>query len=191
MFQNYYFKLFSAATDLPVRKPELGAYRTYEMVNLVSTAGIQVSCLPDLDGCSVSISGFYHGQIKGLLGNGNNEPYDDLTIPNGKIVATEAEFCNSFKIGNCQPVAVPKNDKIPNSPSCNKLFGWDSSLALCYPFVKTDNFKTACALGVASKVKNIEILIAKAYVSACWEHNIPIEVPSEQCKFFVDYTILV
>lgn len=153
------------------------------MIYLVSSAGIIVSCLPDLDGCSVSISGFYHGQTRGLLGNGNNEPYDDLTIANGKIVTNEAEFGNSYKIGNCQPVNVPKRDNVAQSASCNSLFSWESSLRLCYSFVKTDNFKAACAQGVAAKVKNIELLIAKAYVSSCLQHNIPIEVPSELCKF--------
>lgn len=139
--------------------------------------------MPDLEGCSVSISGFYHGQLKGLLGNGNNEPYDDLTIPNGKIVTNDVEFGNSYKIGNCQPITVPKQTKSADNPSCNKLFGWDSSLRLCYPFVNTDNFKSACAQGAASKLKNIENLVAKAYVAACWEHNIPTEVPSSLRKF--------
>lgn len=152
------------------------------MIYLTSTAGITVSCLPDLEGCAISISGFYHGQVRGLLGNGNNEPYDDLTIANGKIVSNEGEFGNSYKIGNCQPVTVPKHDNVQPSSSCNQLFGWDSSMRLCYPFVKTENFKSACAQGVASKVKNIEELIAKAYVAACAEHNIPVGVPSELRK---------
>lgn len=174
----------SAGTELPARKAELAAYRDYEMIYLVSTAGITVSCLPELDGCSIAISGFYHGQLKGLLGNGNNEPYDDLTIPNGKIVTKEAEFGNSYKIGNCQPVNVPKHD-LPEPASCKKLFDWESSLRLCYPFVSTENFKAACAQGKTSKVKNTELLVAKAYVAACWEHSIPVEVPSYLCKYFI------
>lgn len=173
----------SAATELPARKPELAAYRNYEMINLVSTSGITVSCLPDLDGCAVSISGFYHGQVRGLLGNGNNEPYDDLTAATGKIVTKENEFGNSYKIGNCPAVTVPKRDKIPENAKCNQLFGWESSLRFCYPFVSTDNFKAACAQGVTSKVKHIELLVAKAYVAACWEHSIPVLVPSNLCKY--------
>lgn len=155
------------------------------MITLVSTAGVTVNCLPDLEGCSIGISGFYHGQIKGLLGNGNNEPYDDLTIPNGKIVLNEGEFGNSYKIGKCQPVVIPKLDNQGDSSTCNKLFGWESSLRLCYPFVKTDNFREACTQGVNLKVENIELIIAKAYVSSCWEHNIPIEVPAELCELTI------
>lgn len=174
--------IFPAATELPARKPELAAYREYEMINLVSLSGITVTCLPDLEGCGISISGFYHGQVKGLLGNGNNEPYDDLTIPNGKIVTKDADFGNAYKIGNCQPVNVPKHDNVPASKSCDKLFSWESSLRLCYPFVNTENFKAACAQGAVSKVKNIELLIARAYVAACWEHSIPVSVPSDLCE---------
>lgn len=181
---------FLAATELPARKPDLAAYRDYAMIYLVSSAGITVSCLPDLDGCSIAISGFYHGQLKGLLGNGNNEPYDDLTIPNGKIVTKEAEFGNSYKIGNCQPVNVPKHDNIPEHANCKKLFDWESSLRLCYPFVNTENFKAACSQGKASKVKNTELLIAKAYVAACWEHSIPVGVPSNLCKYLISMSKL-
>lgn len=152
------------------------------MINLVSTSGISVSCLPDLDGCAVAISGFYHGQVRGLLGNGNNEPYDDLTTATGKIVTKEDDFGNSYKIGDGPVVTAPKHSKTPENAKCNQLFGWESSLRLCYPFVSTDNFKAACAQGMASKVKHIELLVAKAYVAACWEHSIPVAVPSNLCK---------
>ncbi|KAJ8984123.1 hypothetical protein NQ317_017333 [Molorchus minor] len=175
--------LNNAPAELPTRKPDLSAFRGYNLITLKSTAGVTVHCTPDLIGCSILVSGFYHGQIKGLLGNGNNEPYDDFTIPSGKIVTSEGEFGNSYKIGNCQPVTVPKHQHAEN-PECNKLFSWESSLRYCYPFVKTDNFKMACAHGLAAGVKRTEEAIAKAYVAACQQRNIPVSVPHElvQCQ---------
>ncbi|KAJ8950746.1 hypothetical protein NQ318_011239 [Aromia moschata] len=175
--------LNNAATELPARKPDLSAYRGYNMIVLKSTAGVSLHCTPDLIGCSVSVSGFYHGQLKGLLGNGNNEPYDDFTIPNGKIVVGESEFGNSYKIGNCQPVTVPSHghEAAPN-PTCTKLFDWESPLRYCYPFVSTENFKMACSHGLAAGVKDTEEAIAKAYVAACNQHNIPISVPNQLVK---------
>uniref|UniRef100_V5GSP6 Apolipophorin n=1 Tax=Anoplophora glabripennis TaxID=217634 RepID=V5GSP6_ANOGL len=152
------------------------------MITLTSTSGATVVCTPDLVGCTVSISGFYHAQIKGLLGNGNNEPYDDFTIPNGKIVAAEGEFANSYKIGNCAPVNVIPHDQHQENPVCTKLFGWESPLRYCYPFVPTENFKVACAHGLAAGVKDTEVAIAKAYVALCNHRNIPIRVPAELVK---------
>ncbi|KAG5899642.1 hypothetical protein JTB14_036015 [Gonioctena quinquepunctata] len=174
--------LNNAVTELPARKPELSAWRDYQMIYIKSTAGVRVECTLDLGGCGVWISGFYHSQVRGLLGNGNNEPYDDFTIPNGKIVTSESEFGNSYKIGSCQAVTVPKTDLQQEDPACNKLFSWDSSMSPCYPFVKTDIFKLACARGLAAKVKNTEAGIASAYVASCLEHNIPIGMPSNLLK---------
>lgn len=173
---------FTAPAELPARTPDLAAFRNYHTITLLSTAGASVVCTQDLLGCSISISGFYHAQIKGLLGNGNNEPHDDFTIPNGKIVSSESDFANSYKIGNCAPVPVTPHDQHQDNPICNKLFSWESPLRYCYPFVSTENFKVACAHGLAAGVKDTEEAIAKAYVAVCNQHNIPIRVPAELSK---------
>jgi len=177
--------LNNAPTDLPVHKGGVVAYRNYEHLDLVGDSGVHVICGPELLVCSVTISGFYHGKIRGLLGNGNNEPYDDFTLPGGKIVSSESDFGNSYKTGSgCGAVkAVESHVGHGAAPVCDKLFSWDSDLALCYPFVDNANFKTACQHGVAQKVKDTELAIAVAYVAACNQHNIPISVPENlvQC----------
>ncbi|XP_066149050.1 apolipophorins isoform X2 [Euwallacea fornicatus] len=170
--------------DLPRREPTLAAYRNYEVITLFTTAGVLIECPPDLIGCAVKVSGFYHGQIRGLLGNGNNEPFDDFTIPNGRIVTAEAQFINAYKLAtSCADVTTAKQDEVKENSSCKKLFSWESSLRLCYPFVPVENFKTACALGLAANVKDTEQAIAKAYVTACQNRNIPVHVPDNlvQC----------
>ncbi|XP_028142993.1 apolipophorins isoform X2 [Diabrotica virgifera virgifera] len=173
--------LNGAHAEFPVRKAELAAYRSYENIHLKSTAGVHIVCTPTLQACGVYVSGFYHGQVKGLLGKGNNEPFDDLTVANGKIVTSDVEFVNSYKIGNCQPAVVPPS--APSNPACEKLFGWESPLRLCYSFVDTEIYKRACNYGFANNVKDTEISAASAYVGRCHEHNIPVSVPSRlaQC----------
>nr|CAI5824604.1 unnamed protein product [Callosobruchus analis] len=170
--------LNGAPTELPTRRANLAAFRGYEMITLKSTYGVEVICSEDLAGCGVIMSGFYHAQVKGLLGNGNNEPYDDFTVPNGKIVTSEGEFGNSYKIGNCPQVTVPKHQDHKEIPECSKLFSFESSMRYCFPFVSTDNFKAACVHGKEAGTKDTEVNIAKAYVAACRAHNIPISVPS-------------
>lgn len=133
----------------------------------------------------MSASGFYHGQLRGLLGNGNNEPYDDFTIPTGKIVNAESEFGNSYKLTNgCPAVQTVSHAGHHPTPTCDKLFSWESSLRLCYPFVSTDNYKQACEHGVAAGVKDTERAIATAYVGVCNQHGIYIRVPSQYGKLF-------
>lgn len=138
-------------------------------------------CGEELLVCGVHISGFYHGKTRGLLGNGNNEPYDDLTQANGKIVSSDSDFANSFKLNaKCPAVkAVEGHGAHASSPACDKLFGWESALRYCYPFVSNDNYKLACQHGVASGVKDTEKAVATAYVAACQQHGIPVQVPSE------------
>lgn len=41
--------------------------------------------------CAVHVSGFYLGKLRGLLGDGNNEPYDDYTLPSGKVCVLRHE----------------------------------------------------------------------------------------------------
>ncbi|XP_060534250.1 apolipophorins [Cylas formicarius] len=176
-------KLNNVATELPVRKPDIAAYRDYDIVTLRSTAGVVVACLSDLLGCEVSLSGFYHGQVKGLLGNGNNEPYDDFTLPNGKIVTSESEFGNAYKTkSGCANVAAPAHEHVPEDPKCAELFSWKSPMRYCYPFVSTENFKIACSHGLAAKVERTEEAIASAYVALCNQRNIPISLPEELVK---------
>lgn len=175
-------KVGNAAQELPVRRPNLAAWRDYEVVTLFSTSGASVVCVPDLTGCAVSISGYYHGQVKGLLGNGNSEPFDDYTLPSGKVVTSESEFVNSYKLNSgCADVTV-KSDAVPENPICNKLFSWESSLSPCFAFVPVEKFKLACARGLASGTKGIEESIAKAYVAACHERKIPVHVPKTLLK---------
>lgn len=109
--------------ELPYRKPNLAAFRDYETITLLSTAGVLVECTPDLIGCVVRVSGFYHGQVRGLLGNGNHELFDDLTIPNGKIVTAESQFANSYKLTpSCPDVTLPKHDEVLSYNSLRTAF---------------------------------------------------------------------
>ncbi|XP_025837556.1 apolipophorins isoform X3 [Agrilus planipennis] len=179
--------LNNAAADLPISTPHISAYSLYESVHLKSKAGILVVCGPELVVCGVHISGFYHGQLKGLLGNGNNEPYDDFTLPNGKIVTSPKEFGNSYKTsGGCPDVSeVGHTDAGHKSqPSCEKLFDLESPLRFCSPFVDPANFKEACNHGLHAGVPDTERAIAVAYAAACNHKNVWIRVPDEflQCQ---------
>lgn len=84
--KNHQVTLNGQPTELPIRQKELEVFRLYPTVEIVSKAGVRITCEPHLLGCGVRVSGYYHDQLRGLLGNGNHEPYDDFTLPNGKVM---------------------------------------------------------------------------------------------------------
>lgn len=159
-------------------------FRLYDTVNIVSKAGIRITCLNDLEGCVFLISGFYHGQLRGLLGNGNNEAYDDFVLPNGKIVTSESDFGNAYKASpNCPLVKTVDHNHHTHTEQCNKYFGGESTLMLCYPFVNPDNFRTACDHGVSAGVPRSEAAAVGSYVAACHLRGINIPLPEEFRKY--------
>lgn len=172
--------MFLGPTELPIRKHNIAAYTDEEKIVLRSVYGVTVVCGPELVVCSVTASGFYHGKLKGLLGNGNNEPYDDFTLPNGKIVHSENEFGNSYKTSpGCPAIQTVSHEGHHPNPTCDKLFSWESSLRYCFPFVPVENFKMACEHGMSAGVKETELAISVAYVAACNQHGIPIRLPQQ------------
>ncbi|KAF2895897.1 hypothetical protein ILUMI_10278, partial [Ignelater luminosus] len=115
--------------------------------------------------------------------NGNSEPYDDYVVPSGKIVTSESDFGNSYKIGaNCPAVKTVDHHVHHHNPVCNKLFGADSPLSICYKFVNPENYRTACDHGLAAGVKDTEKAIVTGYVASCRAKHVPVNVPAEFVK---------
>ncbi|XP_044763302.1 apolipophorins-like isoform X2 [Coccinella septempunctata] len=177
--------LDNVEVDIPVQKGNLRAYRTKAFYYLESRAGVQVLCEINLLGCDINVSGFYRGQLRGLLGNGNNEPHDDGTLPNGKIVDKLTEIASAYAVGaQCAPVQMKEIDEPKSDPECEKMFDYESPLRLCYPFVDRKPAKRACDYAAAQGDKDIHRMIGSLYSYLCYKSNIPVEMPasiSEQC----------
>lgn len=72
--------------DFPVAQGDLSAWRRYDSANLRSASGVFVTCDLKRQVCQFFLSGFYFGKTRGLLGNMNYEQFDDLVLPNGKVI---------------------------------------------------------------------------------------------------------
>lgn len=176
--------LNSANSELPVIKKSLIAYRNYEGVTLLSLYGVRVTCGLQLVTCGITVDGFYHGRLRGLLGDGNYEQFDDLTLPNGKIAKTESDFGNAYKLSaSCPNVKALAHHHGHGNEACAKLFGRDSALRYCFNFVDPQNYKTACEHGLAEGVADTEFAVSVAYVAACNHRGIPIRIPEEYGKW--------
>lgn len=169
--------------EYPYHQTTLHAWRTYHTVSILSEYGAEIQCSDDLKTCHVRISGFYSGKTRGLLGNGNNEPYDDYLLPNGKITEKTSEFGNAYRTRQDCAAVTESGDDHPKSHKnaiCAEYFGRDSPLRLCFLFVNPSNFREACehaTHGVAEAQKEA-CNIATTYASRCRQEHIPVTIPN-------------
>lgn len=174
--------------EFPVHQKTLHAWRDYYTVSLLTEFGAEVQCTTDLTVCHFRVSGFYSGKTRGLLGNGNGEPYDDYMLPNGNIAESTTDLGNAYKTRqNCAQVTT-SGDNHPKSHSnefCSQYFGGDSSLRMCFIFVNPVNFREACehATHGAADAQKAACNIAATYASRCRQEHLPVSIPKacSQC----------
>ncbi|KAL5289842.1 hypothetical protein ACFFRR_009699 [Megaselia abdita] len=145
-------------------------WNSFNIRNLASS--VEIICSQGLKNCHITISYLYTGQIRGILGNGNGEQFDDSLLPDGNISDSNEKFFTSYGIGTCEvstPVSNIQND------NCLSLFDWDSPMSLAFRFIPTSGFKKMCEH--YSKCE-----VAFAYASAANLRNIPVFIPNECLK---------
>lgn len=170
-------------SEYPYHQDTLHAWRTYHTVSLLTTYGAEVVCSVDLTTCHVSVSGFYSGKIRGLLGNGNSEQYDDYLLPNGKITESTSELGNAYRTRQDCPAVTASGDdykKAVSNEFCSQYFGRDSPLRLCFLFVSPSNYREACEHAVqgSSDAQKAACSIATTYASRCRQEFIPVSIPN-------------
>lgn len=63
--------LLPVPTDLPIKKGGLHVHYYPRYIEIKSSAGVTIYCSLIMVGCGIQVSGFYHGQLRGLLGKEN------------------------------------------------------------------------------------------------------------------------
>ncbi|RZF44088.1 hypothetical protein LSTR_LSTR004460 [Laodelphax striatellus] len=176
-----------AAHEYPVKQGDLWAWRRYPSANIYHRSGARVFCTPNLHFCSFHVSGYYFGKTKGLLGTINNEVYDELALPDGKLAAATADFANAYALDGAKVSGADAPDT-PNSVF-QKLIGGDSSLSDCFPYVRPHHYKHACNFVTSSKSSDAEkktaaCEVAYAYHAACHDANSKVDLPAAciKCK---------
>ncbi|XP_050357243.1 apolipophorins [Nymphalis io] len=148
--ENGQVALNGGAHGYPVIEKDVFAFRQANgRVGLGSLYGLMAYCTSKLEVCYVEVSGFYLGKLRGLLGDGNNEPYDDFRMPNGKITASESDFGNAYRLASsCPQVKSPEHSHhqmhqaLP--PACETVFGGTSPLRPLSLFLDMLPFRQAC-----------------------------------------------
>ena len=135
--------------NFPVHQNDIHGWRSYHAIHLYTAYGAEIECTTDLRSCYFTISGYYLGKTRGLLGNGNSEPYDDYLLPSNKITDSTAEFGNAYRTqAKCAPVTATGDDHAAHAGHstefCSKFFSGQSTLRYCFFFVEPSSYREAC-----------------------------------------------
>ncbi|XP_049881562.1 apolipophorins [Pectinophora gossypiella] len=128
-------------------------------IGLGTEYGLMAFCSGKLEVCYIEINGFYLGKLRGLLGDGNNEPYDDFRMVNGKITNSESEFGNSYRLASsCPQVKTPEHSHHQHHaalpPACEQVFGATSTLRPLALLLDVSPFRQACIHAVSGSPSN-------------------------------------
>uniref|UniRef100_A0A6P4EQ48 LOW QUALITY PROTEIN: apolipophorins-like n=1 Tax=Drosophila rhopaloa TaxID=1041015 RepID=A0A6P4EQ48_DRORH len=148
---NLALKINGSPVEYPQHLSGLHAWRKYYTVHLHSEYGVSVLCTTDLKVCHFNVNGFYTSKTRGLLGNGNAEPYDDFLRVDGTIAADSAALGNDYGVGKCAAVLF-NNDQVDSQKRdeiCSELFGIESPLAIHYITVDSRPYRKACDISLA------------------------------------------
>ena len=182
IFTDFRVLVNGRSVELPVSADHTAVYRQGSTLIVDNQHGVKVTCEMPYDICSVSVSGWYHGKIAGMLGTFNNEPTDDFTSGRGRHVTSPEALADSWTVGERCNIANHAASLSENTPrtsqpehrECTSLFLKDeSALARCFWTVDTRKFMRMCERGDRCQ-------IAAFYARECRLHGINVAVP-EQC----------
>ncbi|XP_055922493.1 apolipophorins [Eupeodes corollae] len=169
--------------EYPVHASNVHAWRRYYTIRMRNENGVEVTCTADLKVCHVTVDAFYTSKMRGLLGNGNAEPYDDFINVEGKIAENRAEFVNAYGVGNCPAISAPEVANLERDPICSEIFSYDSYMFLAFLLKDPTPFRKACDEAVVASPDNKEEIacnIALTYASAALLDDIAVALP-ERC----------
>ncbi|XP_008560242.1 apolipophorins [Microplitis demolitor] len=172
--------------EYPASTKNLHAFLTLPIVNVKSDYGVHVACsqkAPMI--CSVRVSGFYHGKLRGIFGDADNEPYDDFTLPSGHITEKEDEFGNAYKLNpGCAAAPAVDHHHHQRNPKCTEYFSGSSSMSSCFNYVNPGIYRQACDHAMSADTPRAACLISAAYYAACRKERVYIAIPADcaSCK---------
>ncbi|XP_017062686.2 apolipophorins [Drosophila eugracilis] len=165
---NLALKINGNLVEYPQHLSGLHAWRKFYTVHLHSEYGVSVVCTTDLKVCHFNINGFYTSKTRGLLGNGNAEPYDDYLRIDGTIASDSAALGNDYGVGKCAAVAFGKDqvESPKREEICSELFGIQSTLAINFITVDHRPYRKSCDIALAKVAEKDKEAIACTFALA-------------------------
>ncbi|ROT73825.1 hypothetical protein C7M84_007698 [Penaeus vannamei] len=109
---------------------------------------VTVSCWDSYHACVVGVSGWLHGDTRGLLGHYDLDLTNELMRPSGGVALSGEVFSQSWQVGaNCSPdqvsLEIPSNNRAHHL--CRKfLLHYGSAAFPCHDYVDVQPFYKTC-----------------------------------------------
>ncbi|EDV45210.1 apolipophorins [Drosophila erecta] len=144
-------KINGNLVEYPQHLSGIHAWRRFYTVHLYSEYGVSIVCTTDLKVCHFNVNGFYTSKTRGLLGNGNAEPYDDFLRIDGTVAENSATLGNDYGIGKCTAIEFDNNQfkSSKREEICSELFGIESTLAFNFITLDSRPYRKACDIALA------------------------------------------
>ncbi|XP_038049527.1 uncharacterized protein LOC119723087 [Patiria miniata] len=162
-------------------------------VNVTSTYGIKLFCNSERFLCTISLSSWYHGKTRGLLGNLDREARTDRIKPNGENATSLIDFINAYETTDRPQCQITRynhpasdilgcNEENRNilKAQCAEYFSEDNSpLQAAFEMLSPTEWKQEC-ISHAEECRDI-CALTFGYVELARSKNIGIIDPCEQC----------
>ncbi|XP_039251867.2 zonadhesin-like isoform X1 [Styela clava] len=129
----------------------------------------------------IKLNESYKGQVRGLCGDYNGDPSDDLLLPSGSMASSHDQFVGGYQLGSCLSdhatsyVCSPERvDMWKSIDYCGALLNPDGQFSSCHQHVDPEMFTEKCLFDVCVTEGDKSVLsqVFEEYVDACKREGI-------------------
>ncbi|KAK7070067.1 hypothetical protein SK128_012864, partial [Halocaridina rubra] len=176
------------STELPAGVPHALITRWLHKIEVETDLGMTITWNLAHDVLAIKVHGFNFDKTGGLLGKYNNEPSDDMMLPNGQLTEVPGNLAMGWEVSRhqCQSSGnIARGRSKVEVNVCNQLFQSKSSpFKHCFFQVDPSPYFYMCLVDYHGQDSDT-CTSATAYMSACSANSIPVKIPvfCVQCEY--------
>ncbi|XP_067004188.2 uncharacterized protein [Anabrus simplex] len=176
-------------TELPVKIGQSAwIIRTGEKIVVHTNFGMALECNLYHDICTMELTGWYFGKTGGLLGTFDNEPSNDISLPDGTVTSDIQYFAKNWQVGkssHCRSRGQVNEEEEhveltrQESKICSSYFQHSSSpLSGCFSHIEPQSYYEMCLQDMTND-RSSGCLSAATYASQCKKIGVDVWIPPE------------
>ncbi|GFO03307.1 apolipophorin [Plakobranchus ocellatus] len=137
---DYKLSVNNEETEMPYTSKDLKIVREGDFIRVQYLKGLEIFCNPKLDLYKVTVSGWYHGRLAGLMGSYDNEEQNDRML-----LETANDFEVNRKTCRSSNLALKPRPEADRDGICLSLFNASNSkFRPCFKQVNPSGFQQLC-----------------------------------------------
>ncbi|RUS82211.1 hypothetical protein EGW08_010025 [Elysia chlorotica] len=166
---DYKLTVNNQGVEMPYTSDKVKVVREGDFVRVQYIHGLEVLCNPKLDLYKVTVSGWYHGRLAGLLGHYDNEQHSDLSL-----LETASDFEVNKKRCTTSNIAAKPQPEADKQGICLRVFSsTNSKFSPCFKQVDPSGFRQLCETYVGKmSVEEAARLASEQYRFVCQGHGV-------------------